>query len=440
MLQPQINNMVREKKERHGGILGLQSNHNTASPAIHPKKSEVKQVSSMPQLQEVLEGAQKSCAIIFFTSPTCRPCLSLYPLFDDLAAQTGDRGVFIKVDVSNAHDIGIRYSISGTPTFITFLHGEQENRWSGSDPSTLRGNVQMLLQMAWPPHPHDSLYLPGLRGTSLDPIIYSKVPPLEKLKAKMGPSASNPAIMGLIGFVSARLNEGAAEATLPNLESLTTFIRTSFSQLPQDIMFTIVDLFRAALVDSRLSGYYAEETDHKTISTLITYVNSLDSCPYSLRLVTIQLACNLYSSPLYPHHILSCVALTTPIIQLITTSLLDDKHHNVRVAAASLSFNIASTNYRARLEERKETLPEGEQVELAASLLEAISVEEESSEALKGFILALGYLTYCCPRNSELVDLLKTMDAQSIVLGKSRLFPKEPLLKEVGRELLGKGL
>ncbi|KAH8812058.1 PPPDE putative peptidase domain-containing protein [Xylogone sp. PMI_703] len=440
MLQPQINNMVREKKERHGGILGLQSDNNTALPATHPKKAEVKHVSSMLELEEVLEGAAKTCAVIFFTSPTCRPCLTLYPLFDDLAAQAGNKGVFIKVDVSKAYDVGTKYSISGTPTFITFIHGEQENRWSGADPSTLRGNVQMLLQMAWPPHPHDSLYLPELRRTTLDPIFYSKIPPLDKLKAKMGPSASNPAIVGLMGFVSARSNEGAAEATLPNLGLLTNFIHTSFSQLPQEIMFTVVDLLRVALVDPRLSGYYAEEKDHKTVSTLITYVNSLENCPYSLRLVTIQMACNLYSSPLYPRHILSCQVLATPIIQLITTSLLDDKHHNLRVAAASLSFNIASTNYKIRLEDQMDLLPEGEQVELAASLLEAISVEEESSEAIRGFILALGYLVYCCPKNSELIDLLKTMDAQSVVMGKTKAFPKEPLLKEIGQELLGKGL
>jgi hypothetical protein len=125
---------------------------------------------------------------------------------------------------------------------------------------------------------------------------------------------------------------------------------------------------------------------------------------------------------------------------LITTSLLDDKHHNVRVAAASLSFNIAAASSKIREEEHREGLPEGDQVELAASLLESIGAEEESAEALKGFLLAFGYLVYCAPKDGELVDLLKSMDAQSTVLGKSKLFPKEPLVNEVGKELLGKGL
>ncbi len=205
-------------------------------------------------------------------------------------------------------------------------------------------------------------------------------------------------------------------------------------------MFTIVDLMRIALIDPRFSGYYAEEKDHKTIAPLLTYVNSLEDCPYSLRLVALQMACNLFTSSLYPTHILKCPELTAVLVQLITTSLLDDKHYNVRVAAASLVFNIAAANSRFRTEERVDLLPEGDQVELAASLLEAISVEENSPEALKGFLLAFSYLIYCGPKDSELVDLIKTMDAQGIVLAKKQVFPNEPLVDDIGKVLLGKGL
>ena len=152
------------------------------------------------------------------------------------------------------------------------------------------------------------------------------------------------------------------------------------------------------------------------------------------------MACNLFSSPLYPQHILTCPTLASPIIQLITNSLLDDKHHNVRVAAASLSFNIASALSTLRREENREALPEGDQVELAASLLEAIGVEEGSPEALHGFLLAFGYLLFCMPKDGELLDLLKTMDAEGTVLSKKKSFPDEKLVREVGEELLGKGL
>lgn len=388
----------------------------------------------------MLKEAEKSCAVIFFTSSTCAPCKKLYPVYDELAAEVAHKGILILVDVSRSYDIGAKYSISATPTFLTFLHGAEENRWSGSDKNTLRGNVDMLVKMAWPPHPHESLPLPALHRANTKPVLFSKIPPLGKLKAKMGPAGEDAAVTAVMHFVSTRADDGAAEATLPDLDSFSIFLQNASSRLPAEIMFTIVDLMRVALVDPRFSGYYAEEKDHKTVAPLISYVNSLKDCPYSLRLVALQMACNLFTSPLYPIHILKCPNLSGPIVQLITTSLLDDKHHNVRVAAASLSFNIATANSKLRTEEHIESLPDGDQVELAASLLEAIGAEEESPEALKGFLLAFGFLIYCVPKSGELVDLLKSMDARGTVLTKQKLFPGEALVKDIGEVLLGKGL
>jgi hypothetical protein len=128
-------------------------------------------------------------------------------------------------------------------------------------------------------------------------------------------------------------------------------------------------------------------------------------------------------------------------VQLITTSLLDDKHHNVRVAAASLSFNIATANSRLRTEEHLESLPEGEQVELAASLLEAIRCGGRITRGTKRISCSpLDTLVYCAPKNGELVDLLKSMDARGTVLAKRKLFPGEALVKDIGDVLLSKGL
>ena len=406
----------------------------------HQRAAAVRGVTTILELDNLLSEAQNSCAVVFFTSATCTPCKSLYPVYNDLAAEASHKAVLIMVDVSRSFDIGRKYSIRSTPTFMTFLHGVEENRWSGSEPQTLRGNVKMLIQMAWPPHPHQSLPIPTLLGLNTKPVLFSKIPPLGKLKAKMGPVSDEAAISGVLHFVSVRAGNNAADATLPDLDSFSRFLHSAPSKLGPEVMFTVVDLMRLALVDPRFSGYYAEEKDHQTVALLISYVNSIKDCPYSLRLVALQMACNLFSSPLYPIHILTCPTLTKPIVQLIATSFLDDKHNNVRVAAASLSFNIAAASSKLRTEEHLESLPEGDQVELAASLLEAINQEEESAEALKGFLLAFGYLVYCTPKDGELVDLLKTMDAQGTVLAKKKLFPGDGLVKDVGEILLGRGL
>lgn len=435
MLMPNLNQQIEANRQR-GGILGIQGNGQPPH-----QEAKVRHASSMQELDSLLASAQKSCAVIFFTSATCAPCKMLYPLYDELAAEVGHKGVLIKVDVSQALDIGTRFSVRATPTFVTFVHGREENRWSGADPAALRGNTQLLVQIAHPVHPHASLRLPNVQNLDAKPVLFTKTPPLQKLLAKMGSTAENPAVKSISHFIEARNKEGAAEATLPDMLALTAFIRESATSLPADLMFTVVDLLRCGLIDARLSGYLAEEKDHPTIISLLSYVNSLSTgCPYALRLVTLQMACNLFSTPLYPEQVLTHQILREAITTLISTSFLDDNHNNVRVAAASLLFNVALANGRKRRANEGDTLPEGDQIELAASVLEAITQESESPEALRGMLLALGLLAYLAPLDGELVDLLRTMDATDTVLGKKSKFKDVALIDEVGGELLGKGL
>jgi desumoylating isopeptidase 1 len=397
-------------------------------------------VSSLRELDTLLSSASRSCAVIFFTSSTCPPCKLLYPAYDELAAEAGMKSVFVKVDVGRAYDVAAKYNIRATPTFITFLKGEKENEWQGANERQLRGNVQILLQMASPPHPHSGLSLPALLGSNLQPVTYSKLPPLDKLIAKMGDAGKKDSVAAVKEFVAVRSSQGAAEATLPDMGAFSSFLCEATKTLSREVIFTVVDLFRIALVDPRFSGYYAEEKDHKTVVTLIQHVLSMDDCPYSLRLVTIQACCNLFTSPLYPEHITTSPILTAPIVELTTSSLLDVKHRNTRVAAASLAFNISAYVHKQRVVAQRELLSVDDQVALVASLLEAISNENESAEALKGLLLALGLLVFAAPQDGELADLLRAMDASGTVKNKSKNFKDEPLVKEISEELLGKGL
>ncbi|KAI5917549.1 hypothetical protein F4810DRAFT_716334 [Camillea tinctor] len=443
MLQPQLTQMVEARKAQQGSLLGIQNNGQQQSNGVHapavPRNSGVVNVSNLQGLNRALEIASNSSAIIFFTSATCPPCKILYPLYDELAAQHGDKVSLIKVDTSQTFDVAQKYSIRGTPTFITFVRGKQEEQWVGADASRLRGTVGLLAQMAVPSHRHRMLNLPHLANPDSKPVLYTKVPPLPKLLSKLGPTANDAAVQGVKHFIEARSADGPAQATLPDLSAFSSFLRSAVTDLPQEVLFTVVDLFRCALIDPRLSGYFAEEAGHKTVVTVLDAVNGLSDCPYALRLVTLQMACNLFSSPLYPDQILGQAALRTPITRLISTSFLDDSHSNIRVAAASLLFNVASANSHRR-DRSGDVLPEEEQIELAASALEAISQEEESNEALHGMLLALGLLAYCMPMEGDLIDLLRTMDAQGTIAAKKKKFPDEPLVNEVGNELLGKGL
>ncbi|ROV92942.1 hypothetical protein VSDG_06346 [Cytospora chrysosperma] len=444
MIMPALNQQIEANRQQRGGIWGIQGNGQTAAgpAAVLPQNqgARVRNVSNSQELDSLLASAQKSCAVIFFTSATCAPCKLLYPVYDELAAEVGEKGVLIKVDVSQASDVGSRYSVAATPTFITFLHGKQENRWSGADRAALRGNIQLLVNMAHPVHPHESLRLPSLQNPDAKPILFTKTPPMQKLLAKLGSTANLETVKSITHFIDARNKEGPANDPLPDMPPLTGFFRDSLIYLPPDLQFTVVDLLRCGLIDPRFSGYLAEEADHATILSVLFHVNGLSDCPYALRLVTLQMACNLFTSPLYPEQILTHDVLRSAITSLISASFLDDNHSSVRVAAASLLFNVALENSRKRRSGQGDVLPEADQIELAASLLEAISQEEESAEALRGMLLALGYLTYLARLDGELVDLMRTMDAEDTVLGKKGKFKDMALIDEIGKELLGKGL
>ncbi|KAL2197389.1 P-loop containing nucleoside triphosphate hydrolase protein [Corynascus similis CBS 632.67] len=455
MLVPTLTQQINANK-RGGGILGIEQQ--TPGSSVKPQSQfhhpigKVHTIANLGQLDQLLTAFQKSCAVIFFTSATCPPCKTLYPLYDELAAEVGQKGALIKVDISQVMEVARKYSISATPTFITYLKGQQENRWSGADPSALRGNVQLLVQMAWPPHPHQALNLPTFSNPNAEYVTFPKVPPLEKLLAKMGPTAANPAVQSVRTFIERRASEGPAEATLPDLAAFGSLVRSSLTSLPTDSLFTIIDLLRCALADPRVSGYFAEEQPaHHTITSILTHVAGLtvppQTCPYALRLVTLQLACNLFTSPLYPAQVLSHGPLRAAVTQLLSSSFLDDAHANVRVAAAGLLYDVALANSRRRRGSGDgttaggggggggELLPEDEQVELVASVLEAVTQEEGSADALEGMLRALGWLVYCLPADGEVADLLRAMDAGGLVLKKGekgQIGEGLGLVKEVG--------
>ena len=144
------------------------------------------------------------------------------------------------------------------------------------------------------------------------------------------------------------------------------------------------------------------------------------------------MACNLFTSPLYPPQLLSDLSLCQPLISLVTSSLLDAEHAPIRVAAASLAFNITAFNHLRRLEQEADLLLESAQVELTASLLEAIGREEESKDGVKGLLLSLGLVAYGANPEGELRDMMVAMGAKDVVEGKKELLVgEEDLLGEV---------
>ncbi|KAL8896929.1 MAG: hypothetical protein Q9207_007477 [Kuettlingeria erythrocarpa] len=408
---------------RSNGSYNIQASPSTTGASVHMNGSsrlptgQVHYATTLKKLDMLLDSAKNSCAVIFFTSATCPPCKLVYPAYDELAAEAGHKAVLIKVDLSEAYEIGSKYQVRATPTFMSFLKGQKESEWVGASESQLRGNVRMLLQMAHPPHPHTNLRLRTLQRRHKT-VTYAKIPPLEKLIAKMGPRGTDPAINALKDFITTREAAGASDAPLPSLPSITSFIQTILDD-PPDTVFPVVDLLRCASIDPRISGYFAAEHAHTTVINILSKPHTLGvKCPYSLRIVTLQLACNLFTSPLLAHQLLQKGELCTPLLQLITSSLLDTAHPPVRVAAASLAFNIAAVNHVRRLDEQEDLLAEPSQVELMASLLETLSNEGESKDSIRGLLTAIGLLAYAASRDGELVEVCQALGAKEMAAGK----------------------
>lgn len=268
---------------------------------------------------------------------------------------------------------------------------------------------------------------------SMTAVTYSKVPPLEKVRTKLGNLASVPAVSSMIHFLEERQKYGAREAPLPDLSVWVTYIQESIKTMDKGTLFPIVDIFRATLADTRVSGWIAEEHDRKTISALLHLItdDGKEAVPYALRLLTLQALCNLFSTPLAPP-VLCTQPFTSLLVQAITSSLLDSDHVATRVSASSLAFNLATYIQKKRSTQNQEVVEGGDLVELFAGILEAVKREEEDAGGLKALLVAGLLMVYCVPEGSEVLEVVEALGAGEVL--------REKAASEAGRKLKAKGL
>lgn len=399
----------------------------------------------------------------------------MYPIYDELASEAGHLPTarLIKIDISalqSAQSVAQRYQIRATPTFITFLKGQQQDQWSGANPAQLRGNVRLLFQMARPAqHPHTSLKLPSLQRYIERPTLYSRTPPLDKLLTKIGDQfSSHPSVQDLVSYIKTRDAKGMQEAPLPNLHDFSAHLSSTFSSLSSDSHFAVIDLIRTAAVDSRVSSFLATEPSHRTLDTLLpnfqTGANFTET-KYNVQSVTLQLACNLFSSTVFQEQLFrngdqhSVLKLRETIETLASQGLLSS-HANARSMAAALVYNLSAYAHNERVHDSPVASNQVDSMEnvsvsddLTAALLESITAfslftsqpaspsSSNIKETLHALLLALGMLLYGARAEDMLWDLCRAMDVREtlITMAKDPQWKAEPLLRELSEELLGKG-
>lgn len=359
---------------------------NGQAPKSQP--GQVYNVTSSSVLNNLLSRASQASAVIFFTSATCPPCKLLYPTYDELAESTPEnKCIFIKVDVSQAYDIGSRYSIRATPTFITFLKGEKLDEWKGADNAALRGNVRLLEQMASPTYRHNNLTCPTFHRLIESPITFTKTPPLDKLLAKLGSHGSHPSIVHLVNYIKSR-DSGLANASLPDLHGLASI----YGSVPLELRFALVDLLRVAAVDPRVSAFLTSSP--QILSTVLApEAGSWQAVPYPLRLTACQLACNLFTSPVFQDSLSSTPNKLRDVVEeLVAASVADPATPKVQQAAAAVVYNLSALNHNERVQGRSDRFPISEDVE--AATVSAVYEESKDAETLRGLLLALGSMLF----------------------------------------------
>ncbi|GAB1206419.1 hypothetical protein APSETT445_005106 [Aspergillus pseudonomiae] len=427
MLKPQIEAALRPV---------TQAPTSTPTPTQTPSK--VHQVTSLAQLDHELDLARHTAALVFFTSATCPPCKALYPLYDTLAEEAGPKARLIKVDISGAHDVAMKHGITATPTFKTYLKGQETETWSGANASQLQGNLRLLLAMAHPAHPHRNLSLPTFQQPATY-IQYKSLPPLPKLIQKLPQDThANKTLTSMTTFITHSLHDpdSKRETPLPSdTPSYPTYIETLLRDTPPTAHFAVIDLARLLVLDPRIAAYFASQHPPSTLLALTDTTQGKET-PYNKILTTLHLLANLASTTLPTTTLLSTSALATSTIATLTTALFHPTP-KARCAAASLAYNLAAQNHNARIDGKGDLMAEDDQVSLVAGLAEAIANETESAEALRGFLMALGLLVYEGKVDGEVSEVVRVLGVREVVMRKEGVFAGEEslggLIGEVGR-------
>lgn len=75
--------------------------------------------------------------VVDFWAPWCRPCRTVAPVLEELAAAHGKTIVFVKMNVDNNSKVPTRYHIQSIPTLVVFKNGTIVEKIIGAVPKAL---------------------------------------------------------------------------------------------------------------------------------------------------------------------------------------------------------------------------------------------------------------------------------------------------------------
>ncbi|KAG2338985.1 hypothetical protein BDR05DRAFT_892528, partial [Suillus weaverae] len=408
---------------------------------------------SLPSFHSLLQ--QHRGVLAFFTTEICHLSRKARPLFEEFVhdKHSNDSPVaFVQVDLDASHDaaaVGIEFGVRATPTFMFFVGGMKVYATQGYDVQQLRMQLSMFLH---PVHPHLSLSLPALDLLGLEPIRFNKVPDLTVVSAKLrsfldsattwfqpfDTSLTKVDTMGILfGTVIPYVKASTTSQCLPPhpLFDLWHDVTSSMSwNMPEDQLFPLVDLWRIALLDEKVSSWCADRNGlDSPIGLLLSKACEWSSKNYLLTLL--RMLSNAFSNRALGWKVL--LSAQNNLAMLLEHTLVHEDT-GVRKSASSLTFNTF-----ARLQElRVENLCKGDEegadhleMEISMTLLNAeweasiacavLAAIERESDGDTGTLIhrqvaALGLIVRFSPFIDHLLQLLGALHAQSILKNRFR--------------------
>ncbi|KIY45654.1 DUF862-domain-containing protein [Fistulina hepatica ATCC 64428] len=387
-----------------------------------------------------------------FTDATCGPCRMIAPVFERLAEEkgvhaNGGRGAaFVSVDirVGQGHMLAAEWGIRATPTFMFFLDGKKISDLKGADQNGLRTQVDLLLFQAYPPHPHTSLSLPAVEAVSLKPILFTQVPPLDNVIAKLlasvqaaawptDPVASTVALKKMVPYLKSRNESATSRTALPaQLKSWNDATVLVAKTLPASTLFPLADMWRLALLDPAVGTWCTSATaggQPQPLGVLIPLAREAvsDAACRNFLLTTLRMVANAFCHVPLARSLLTS-ALRAEMTALMVPSLLHD-NAQVRTAAASLVFNVAVYVQQRRVDsgrtggggfvEGVEQEDDDWEVEMVSAVIEALDREKTNEDAVHRLVASLAFFLRLSPGyESQLAPLIEVLQLRSILRSK----------------------
>ncbi|KAG2065529.1 hypothetical protein BDR04DRAFT_164369 [Suillus decipiens] len=384
----------------------------------------------------------------------CQLSRKAQPLFEEFAHNKNSNSspaTFVQVDLNASHGaaaVGIKFGIRVTPTFMFFIGGMKVYKIQGCNVKQLQIQLSMFLHPGHAiVHPHLSLSLPALDSLGLEPIRFSRVPDLavvsEKLRSffdstttwfqPFDTSLSKANTTGILfGTMIPYIKASTTSQCLPlhPLFDLWHDMTSSMSWNMPDQLFPLVDLWRIAFLDEKVSSWCADR-------------NGLDSPPVLLLSKACERSSKKYISTLlrmlsnaFNNRALGWKILLSAQnnLAILLEHTLVHEDTDVRKSASSLTFNIFGRLQELRVEnlckgdegadhlemEISMTLLNAEwEASIACAVLTAIQ-HETDGDTFHRQVGSLGLIMRFSPFIDHLLRLLGAFNAQSILINKFR--------------------